>query len=158
MLKSALAVFAVCLLAPGLVAFSDDQTADLADRAKGAARIVVGKVSDVHSSFARNSYGDQLIVSQVVLEITETLKGAEASALSVEIEGGTVGDLTLHVSDMPELKPGERAVFLLDQAAPGRLLPRDRGRGVLKLDDDDRVGGTNLTLPELKSMIASVKR
>ena len=118
MLRSALAVVAVSLFVPSLVASIGGQPEDLAALAKGADRIVVGKVSEVHSAFGRNRHGDQVILSQVALEITETLKGTAATLLSVEIEGGTVGDLTLRVSDMPELTPGERGVL------PGPVFPR----------------------------------
>jgi len=45
-----------------------------------------------------------LIVSTVVLDVVETLKGPAAPTLNVSVEGGTVGDLTLTVSDLPSLQ------------------------------------------------------
>ena len=110
-MRSALVVFAVCLIVPNLFASSDGQPVDLTGRAKAAERIVVANVSDVHTSMTRNQHGDQLIVSHVILDVTETLKGAKSNVLSVDVEGGTIGDLTLRVSDMPEIQKGERAVF-----------------------------------------------
>jgi hypothetical protein len=157
-LRNALVVVAMCCLAPGLVIHGDGPPLDLAARAKGAEKVVVATVGDVHASFTRNKYGDQLIVSRVTLNVVETLKGAKASALALDVEGGTVGDLTLRVSDMPELEPGERAVFFLERSAPDVYVPHPRGLGVLKLDSEDRVRGTRMTLPEVKSILASVSR
>ena len=93
-----------------------------------------------------------MIVSNAVLEVLETLKGAPQSVTTVTVEGGTVGDLTLRVSDLSELKEGERAVFFLDADGAGNV-PHGRGRGVLKLDDNDKVKGSNLTLEQVKDAV-----
>lgn len=126
---------------------------DIASRAKGAGRIVVARVADVRAQFATNRFGDQLIISTAVLEVTETLKGAPQSALQVEIEGGTVGDLTLKVSDLPSLREGERAVFFLDAGTGGVSLPHGRGRGILKLSQTDQVENSGLSLGQLRQQI-----
>jgi hypothetical protein len=128
---------------------------DIATRAKGAGRVVVARVVDVRSQFTANSFGDQLIVSTAVLEVSETLKGPAATMLEVEIEGGTVGDITLKVSDLPSLAPGERAVFFLDNGTRGALLPHDRGRGILKLTPGDRVENSEVTLADVRRQVRS---
>jgi hypothetical protein len=153
-------VFALVLSlsTPILLLASQNSQAEIAARAKGAERIVVGKVADVHASFGTNSHGDQLILSQVEVEVLEVLKGSPADVVTVEVEGGTVGDLTLRVSDMPELKAGERAVFFLEGEATGRSKPHGRGHGILKLDRDDRVPGSQLTLDAVKALVARVVR
>ena len=126
---------------------------DLAAHSRGAGKeIVVARISDVHSSFATNRFGDQLIVSNAVLEVLETLKGAPEAVTSVTVEGGTVGDLTLRVSDLPQVKEGDRAVFFLDANGNGHV-PHGRGHGILKLDDDDRVEGQDLTLAQVKDAV-----
>jgi hypothetical protein len=71
---------------------------------------------------------------------------------TVTVEGGTVGDLTLRVSDMQELKEGERAVFFLDADGISNV-PHGRGRGILKLDDNDHVQGSTLTLDQVKDAV-----
>ena len=121
----------------------------LADRARGAGRVVVAQVLDVQSRFATNRFGDQLIVSTVVLDVAETLKGQAARTLNVDIEGGTVGDLTLKVSDLPSFRPGDRAMFFLD-AADGTLVPHDRGRGVLKVSPAGLIEGSAVTLDQVR--------
>ena len=125
---------------------------DLAAHSRGAGKIVVARITDVHASFATNQFGDQLIVSNAVLEVLETLKGAPGPVTTVTYEGGTVGDLTLRVSDMPYVKEGDRAVFFLDGNGNGHV-PHGRGRGILKLDDDDRVEGSDITLDQVKTAV-----
>ncbi len=129
----------------------------LADRARGAGRVVIAQVVDVQSRFATNRFGDQLIVSTVVLDVAETLKGQAARTLNVDIEGGTVGDLTLKVSDLPSFRPGDRAMFFLD-AADGTLVPHDRGRGVLKVSSTGLIEGSEATLDQVRREVVSALR
>ena len=149
-----LAVAMVCVSASTVRAEVGPPT-DLAAHSRGAGKVVVARISIVHSEFATNRFGDQLIVSNAVLEVLETLKGAPQAVTTVTVEGGTVGDLTLRVSDMQELKEGERAVFFLDADGKGNA-PHGRGRGILKLDDDDRVqGSSGLTLDHVRNAVRS---
>ena len=146
-------VFALAILAAAAPAFAEvGPPADVASRARGAGKIVVARILDVRAQFETNQFGDQLIVSHAVLEVLETLKGASEATVEVAVEGGTVGDITLKVSDLPSLHSGERAVFFLEPASGGNK-PHGRGRGILKLDDDDRVQGSNLSLSEVKSQV-----
>jgi hypothetical protein len=126
---------------------------DIPSRAKEAGRIVVARVTDVRAQFASNEFGDQLIVSTAQVEVAETLKGAPASVLDIEYEGGTVGDLTLKVSDLPSLEPGERAVFFLDAGRGVSFVPHDRGRGILKLSESDEVENSSMTLSDVREQI-----
>jgi hypothetical protein len=150
-MKSWLAVALLCVSASTVHAEVGPPT-DLAAHSRGAGKVVVARISVVHSTFATNRFGDQLIVSNAVLEVLETLKGASQAVTTVTVEGGTVGDLTLRVSDMQELKEGERAVFFLDADGNGNV-PHGRGRGILKLDDDDKVQGGTLTLNQVKNAV-----
>jgi hypothetical protein len=150
-MKSWLAVAMVCISASTLRAEVGPPT-DVAAHSRGAGKVVVARVSTVHSTFATNRFGDQLIVSNAVLEVLETLKGNPQAVTTVTVEGGTVGDLTLKVSDMQELKEGDRAVFFLDDDGIGNV-PHGRGRGILKLDDGDKVKDSNLTLQQVKDAV-----
>ena len=154
-MKSWLAVALVCVSASTLRAEVGPPT-DLATHSRGAGKVVVARISTVHSTFATNRFGDQLIVSNAILEVLETLKGVPQAVTTVTVEGGTVGDLTLKVSDMQELKEGERAVFFLDSDGSGNV-PHGRGHGILKLDDDDKVQGSNLTLAQVKDAVRGGK-
>ena len=129
----------------------------LADRARGAERVVVGRVTSINPTWHVNEFGDRLIVSTVRVAVDETLKGLAQSALDVEVEGGTIGTLTLHVSDQEPLARGDRAVFYLARNVRGALVPHLRGQGLLKLDRSDRVPGSSLTLNDIRRTVRAAQ-
>ena len=147
-------IVAAALSCIAAVAFAQSNASpDVPTRARGAKQIVVGQVLDVQAQFQTNKFGDRLIVSNVLLDVSETLKGAPAAQVRLAIEGGTVGDLTLKVSDLPAVKTGDRAVFFLDDDGSGGNVPHDRGNGVMKLTRTDRVEGTTLTLDDVRQQV-----
>jgi hypothetical protein len=144
---------AALLQALSVTAFAQTgRPVDISERARGASRVVVATASSVSPQWRTNSFGDQLIVSQIGLQVRETIKGNPASFVWLDLEGGTIGDITLHVSSLPELKPGERAVFFLDETPAGSHVPHLQGMGILKLDGNDRVEGTSLGLSDIRRM------
>lgn len=144
----------VCLLlCIGIAASAraqDSIPVPLAERARGAERVVVGRVTAVEPMWRTNEFGDRLIVSVVNVSVDETLRGPAQSTVTVEVEGGTIGDLTLHVSDLEPVATGDRAVFYLARNARGVFVPHLRGQGLLKLDRTDRVRGSTVTLAEIR--------
>ena len=156
-MRTVLALLVVCATVVTTSA-STERPVDVGTRAKRAERIVVAVVEDVIPRFDVNEFGDRLIVSQAWVRVSETLKGTQADVLSVDVEGGTIGDLTLTVSDMPSLRKGDRAVFFLDSNKAGANKPHDRGQGVLKVDAGGRVQGVNMTLSDLRSTVRAALR
>jgi hypothetical protein len=151
-----------CLLAGALVsgaaiAADQDVALPLADRARGAERVVVGRIAAVDPQWRVNEFGDRLIVSVARVAVEQTLKGHSQSTVDVEIEGGTIGDLTLRVSDLAPVAPGDRAVFYLERSRRGALVPHLRGQGMLKLDRSNRVPGSSLTLDEIRRTVAEAR-
>ena len=147
---------AVCVLAAGTAVGAQSEAArEVQRRANGAERVVVAQVTAVQPQYQRNEHGDMLIVTRATLRVEETLKGVSvgAGALEVDVEGGTVGGVTLQVSDMPAVVPGDAAVFFLTRSGQGRTIPYDRGRDVLKLDGENRVRGTALTLADVRQAV-----
>src|SRR5262245_57116595 len=122
----------------------------LAERARGAERVVVGSVASVGPVWRVNEFGDRLIVSVVRVAVSETLKGPAQPTVDVEVEGGSIGDITLRVSDQVSFAPGERAVFYLKRNARGAFVPHLRGQGLLKLDRSDRVQDSSVTLETIR--------
>lgn len=110
-----------------------EQGQALERRFQGAQRVVVASVAQVSAAFGHNAYGDRLILSTVTLQVHEHLRGAKGERVSFEMEGGTVGSMTLTVSDLPALRPGDRGVFALRRASTGQLVPNRRGLGILLL-------------------------
>jgi hypothetical protein len=127
----------------------------LAERARGADRVVVGTVASVTPQWQVNEFGDRLIVSTVRVTVSETLKGESTPDVDVDVEGGTIADLTLHVSDQVQFAVGERAAFFLKRNARGRFVPHLRGQGLLKLDRSNRVPGSSLTLEQIRRDVAA---
>jgi hypothetical protein len=131
---------------------------DIAAQAKGAKKVVIATVTDVESLFDTNDYGDRLIVSRVSYRVDETMKGPRETTGVVTVEGGSVGDLTLKVSDMPVMTKGDRAVLFLDDSAKGGQVPHGRGKGLLKIDGSNHVTGTTLTLDEVRAAVQEAVR
>ena len=153
-------VVGVCLAAgfvtiPGRADADSHRPVPIADRARGAERVVVGRVVGVEPVWRTNDYGDRLIVSIVHLVVDETIKGEPRSTMDVDVEGGTIGTLTLRVSDEQPFVTGERGVFFLQHNSHGRLVPHLRGQGLLKLDRSNRVPGSSLTLDQIRRTIAA---
>jgi hypothetical protein len=138
----------ICLV-PSL-ATAQQLTVPVSDRARGAEQVVVGHVSAVTPTWRDNDFGDRLIVSVVHVIVDETLKGSSPSAIDVEIEGGTIGSLTLRVSDLDTFVRGDRAVFYLQHDRRGGLIPHRRGLGLQKLDNAGRVYGSTITLDQIR--------
>ena len=152
-MKRGLAIVAICVIGTTLSA-SSGPPLTLEARAKGAQIVAVASVADVTSWFAVNQYGDQLIVSKVTLNLEERLKGnvAAPGILDMQIEGGTVGNITLRVSDLPSLKAGERAVVFLEYTPSGNLIPHRRGLGILKLQGDV-ISGTDISIARVRDTV-----
>lgn len=141
-------VVGICL-APSLAA-AQQLNVPAADRARGADQVVVGHVSSVTPIWRDNDFGDHLIVSVLHVIVDETLKGSSQSAIDVEVEGGTIGSLTLRVSDLDTFTRGDRAVFYLQHSRRGDLIPHRRGLGLQKLDGAGRVFGSTVTLDQIR--------
>jgi hypothetical protein len=150
MMRAGLLCIAVLVSASTITAVGPPTNVEA--RAKKAKKVVVATVTDVDSSFSTNRFGDQLIVSRVTVNVEETLKGQHADVVALTVEGGTVGDLTLRVSDLPEFRRGERAVLFLDGDFNDHQ-PTDRGDGVLKLDSAENVFGTNVSLDTIRRSV-----
>jgi hypothetical protein len=146
----------LCLLTTALSA-SDGPPVSVESRAKGAQLVVVAAVENVYPRFGANQYGDQVILSDVQLNVAETLKGRANTPLAVTVEGGRIGELALHVSDMPVMQPGERAVFFLDSAASGFVL-HQRGLGVMKIDGNEHVRDTTLTVDDVRRSVRAAAK
>src|SRR5215467_4842615 len=94
-----------CCLTIATVNAQGDSPTPLDERIRGANDVVVATVQNVTPSWRENAHGDRVIVSRVQLQVGETLKGNPSNVAWVDVEGGTVDGITLHVSSLPDLKP-----------------------------------------------------
>jgi len=145
------------LLACAATVLAAATAADVTARARGADRVVVAEVTDVTPRFDVNEHGDRLIISRVLLQVEETLKGTASPIVEMDVEGGTIGDLTLKVSDLPVIRRGERGVFFLSAASAGVHRPNGRGDGILMLDASNRVAGEALSLADVRAAVRSAR-
>ena len=130
---------------------------DIPERASGAAKVVVATATTVTPVWRKNAFGDELIVSEVGLQVEETLKGTPAGFALLEVEGGTLDGVTLRVSSLPTMQTGERGVFFLKPTGKGTFVPHLKGLGILKLDADDRVRGSSLQLNEIRTKVKAAR-
>jgi len=154
--RLALTIAAWCA-AGTMVTAAGGRPVDIPERARGADTVVVATASSVKPTWRTNAYGDRLIVSAVVLTVQETLKGSFAGTVQMDLEGGTLDGVTLRVSSLPELKPGERGVFFLDRTPAGSYVPHLKGLGILKLDGTDRVSASSLQLADVRRMVLGAR-
>jgi hypothetical protein len=135
---------------------------DVPVRIQGSDRVVVATVAATAAKFETNESGDQVIVTHVQLQVEEALKGAAARTLQLQLEGGTVGDVTLEVSSLPALHVGDRAVFFLERAkgksAGQEYRPHLKGQGIVPLQADNTIKNSSLTLDDIRRMAAAAAR
>jgi hypothetical protein len=149
--RRSLVLFSLVALAAVPLTASVDRPTSIQERARGAERVVVASVADTSANYERNQFGDNLIVTHARLTVEETIKGA-GGPVTLAIEGGTVNGITLHVSSLPTLSRGERAVFFITPGPNGQFVPFNRGQGILKLDATNHVKGTSLSLDDVRRM------
>lgn len=155
-MKSASALLMVGLTA-ATVGASVDAPLDVGRHARGATKVILATVIGVHAALGENTSGDRLILSHVTLRVDETMKGAHEAVLVVTLEGGTVGNLTLDVSDMPKMEKGQRAVLFLLSTPGGVYVPYGRGSGVIRLGADNRAIGADVTVDDIRSAVAAAQ-
>lgn len=98
---------------------------DIADLANDSAVIAVGEVKDIlPSKKTINKYtGDTILFTDIVLSVTETMKGNKSNEIVVRLPGGTFGEgkekLTVITSDVPEFIAGEKVLVFLSKSSDG---------------------------------------
>ncbi len=120
--------------------------------------MVVGTVDRVVPMAVQNEYGDQLIISRTTVVVEEVLRGSPTETLTVDIEGGTLDDLTLEVSDMPSVKLGDRGIFFVTRSAGDSHVLHRRGEGLLRLRQNEVVDRPGVTLDFIRRQLASATR
>ncbi|MBI1748006.1 MAG: hypothetical protein HYR55_15670 [Acidobacteria bacterium] len=91
----------------------------LSDLVEKSDLVIVGEVLETQSYWGINSWGDELIYTDVTVVVTDALKGAHQQEVVVTIEGGQVGDIGLEPTHMPTFAKGEKAVLFLQQREAG---------------------------------------
>jgi len=75
--------------------------------------VFVGRV--VNSSAAWRSVGtNRVIFTQIEFEMKEVLKGRAGNSVTLQFLGGTVGEVTLEVADVPRFDAGDRVLLFVE--------------------------------------------
>lgn len=154
------AIVCTTILLAGLSAVLSADVAvptDLATRLRGASRTVVGSVARLEPRMVRTPRGDEIIVTRTWIRVEESLKGRADAFLAVDVEGGTLGDISMRASDITPLVVGERAVVLVEPTAEGGWRPHRRGLGLLRLSPDNRIRELGVSLGDVRRVAAEVR-
>jgi hypothetical protein len=136
----------------------DTDRTSIEERAKGAEKVAVVRVSSTRTEHAKNDYGDDLIYTHAKLQVKEKLKGDLSDANpEMTVEGGTLDGITLKVSDMESVNSGDEFVVFLDREG-SRLKPHMRGLGLLKLDRSGRVNNGRWSLDDVRNRVKASQK
>jgi hypothetical protein len=140
--------------------------------------IFQGNVTDSHSMWIGQG-SERTIVTDVTFQVEDVIKGAPGNSYTIRILGGTVGDETIAVSDIPKFKIGDRDIlfiehngsqfvplvgimhgrFRIQKGAAGRdIVTKDNGAALsnvekLGVDEAGAVTGPALSVTEFKAAI-----
>lgn len=109
--------------------------------------LIVVASAQKHSS----RYVNKLIVTDVTLDVSRTLKGTSRPGEPVIVThlGGAVGDVGLSVPGAAQFKLGERVLVFLRRAPSGDWNVTGMSQGVMKIDGQEVMpGGTGAELME----------
>jgi hypothetical protein len=75
--------------------------------------IFQGNVTDVRSQWVGEG-GQRQIVTYVTFKIEDAVKGSPGTSYTIRMLGGTVGDITMAISDAPQFKVGDRDILFVE--------------------------------------------
>ncbi len=151
-------VSGVALVACGFVLLATQARAttlihqDVPALTRGADAIVVGRVVKSESRWTADR---RRIVTDVTVEVGESLKGAPAQTVVVRQPGGQVGDIGQRVDGVASFKQGEEVVLFLEQRPDKSFLLEGMSQGKFRLERS--VDGKDvLAVPEPKGRARTV--
>lgn len=130
------------------------------DAMVGRAELIFsGRMTAQHCEW-RLINGQRSIVTLVTFDVLSAHKGQPGRSIELQFLGGTMGDISLDVSEMPKFKPGERVVlfvegngvnasplvgfyhgrFRLERDSAGREIVKDRNGPILHTSQIGRAG------------------
>ncbi len=117
-LRRRLVCAVVVMAVPALASATSGRQQTLGGLTKASSDVVRGKVVAMESRWNEDK---TLIVTDVVLQVTEALKGRSASQVTMEVLGGRVDDLVLEVVGGPSFTVGEDVLVFATAGNDGRL-------------------------------------
>ena len=118
--------------------------AELPALSQEADAVVRGTVRRVQSRWSGDG---RRIVTDVELEVAETLKGSPPRTLLITQPGGRVGDIGQKVSGLASFTPGEEVVVFLDRRGKAAFSVRGMAQGKFRVQRS-KDGKAALAVPE----------
>lgn len=117
---------------------------DLPELIQSAEVIIHGTVRRMESRWSGDG---RKIVTDVEIEVAETLKGQAGGTVLVTQPGGRVGDIGQKVGGQPSFTPGEEVVLFLERRRPQafRVVGMAQGKYQVRRSED---GTRTLAVPE----------
>lgn len=126
----------LCLLTPPLYA-SSIKSVSISEAVNNSALIFEGRV--IASRVAQQP-GSRAIHTLITFEVLDALKGEYAdSSIELSFLGGSMGEVTMHVTDLNRPKMGDRGIYFVENPARSQVNPFygwDQGHYKLKYRPD----------------------
>lgn len=114
----------------------------LPDLVKQSQAIVIGKVTDVSSSWAEDR---RQIFTTITLNVSENLKGSSGHTVTFTQLGGVVGDTRVSVAGTPVFTPGSEVLLFLSGDPSGYFPTVGMGQGKFDITTDQHSGEKTVT-------------
>jgi hypothetical protein len=155
----------VALFHCGLAAATTMLAVDVPTLARGSDAVVRGTVTRIESKWT----GDHArIVTEIEVEVAQTIKGIPAEKLTVVQPGGAVGDIGQSVSGTASFKHGEEVVLFLERRPGGTFLVSGMAQGKFRVERSsdgraayavpDSAGEALLLDPQTRQPVSQSKR
>jgi hypothetical protein len=104
------------------------------------------------------SEGDFHVLTRLTVDVDRQMKGARADQVQLLVPGGELGEFTVKVSDTPEFKLGDEAIFFLYEK-PGYEVHWLYGweQGALRVEDN-QVVARGVSLETMCTRIETLNR
>ncbi len=140
-LRSLALLALLCALPAGATSLLRAEVPELTRKADAVVRGTVRRVESRWSADGRR------IVTDVEIQVAETLKGAPGSTVLVTQPGGRVGDIGQRVSGLASFAPGEEVVVVLQRRGKAAFSVRGMAQGKFQVQRSPD-GKAALAVPE----------
>lgn len=125
-------VIGACALLLGTAAFGTTLVyRDLPELARTSDAVVRGKVVETQSRWTADR---SRIVTDVTIEVAETLKGAPGRTVTIVQPGGRVGDIGQKVAGLASFEKGEEVVVFLEKRGDERFVVNGLAQGKYRVE------------------------
>lgn len=151
-MKSALPILFAIAIAGAAARPADAQVIPLThkDLCTQAEHVVRGRVAGMQAR-----YEGPVIVTDVTVEVAESLKGSVPGRIEIQVPGGTIGGVTLRVSEAPSFRLHEDVViFTVVRDGRHRVFGQFRGKYTVVGDSIRELKET--TLEDLRTELKAI--